>query len=347
MKKILLTMIGICLIMGMQAQTTKRLREYRNPQIEGLMKYAKSMGVDVWEFYSRNYRSMSFHVSEYNDSDPHDNPALLIDSIKSTFLGLADEATDKYLWEKDKEGRDSIYYTLTLGKYSNAGKIRESEMGKQTEFRFPAPEILTFKYIPYKRENIKEGERVSIGSADLHYQFYPDSIDREIEQVDMDELMEAVGKTFKREKVKFHTLQVEMNSGYNWRNRDEILDYAGYSQGEGCETTIRVYEAQPKEKAKKLLEEVRQALWDFIDQHPTCDYNIDMQEAFTQHWTSPIRVENDYKDIRDHFRIRIIYLEDMDAYSFLLLTSKGGIAIPTSWENLKSWKNGEKVYYKK
>ena len=93
MKKILLTMIGICLIMGMQAQTTKRLREYRNPQIDGLMKYAKSMGVDVWEFYSRNYRSMSFHVSEYNDSDPHDNPALLIDSIKSTFLGLADEAT--------------------------------------------------------------------------------------------------------------------------------------------------------------------------------------------------------------------------------------------------------------
>ena len=84
MKKILLTMIGICLIMGMQAQTTKRLREYRNPQIDGLMKYAKSMGVDVWEFYSRNYRSMSFHVSEYNDSDPHDNPALLIDSIKST-----------------------------------------------------------------------------------------------------------------------------------------------------------------------------------------------------------------------------------------------------------------------
>ena len=205
MKKILLTMIGMCLILGMQAQTTKRLREYRNPQIEGLMKYAKSMGVDVWEFYSRNYRSMSFHVSEYNDSDPHDNPALLIDSIKSTFLGLADEAADKYLWEKDKEGRDSIYYTLTLGKYSNAGKIRESEMGKQTEFRFPAPEILTFKYIPYKRENIKEGEHVSIGSADLHYQFYPDSIDRKIEQVEMDELMEAIGKVFKKEKVKYHT----------------------------------------------------------------------------------------------------------------------------------------------
>ena len=50
MKKTILTMIGICLIMGMQAQTTKRLREYRNPQIDGLMKYAKSMGVDVWEF---------------------------------------------------------------------------------------------------------------------------------------------------------------------------------------------------------------------------------------------------------------------------------------------------------
>lgn len=223
MKKTILTMIGICLIMGMQAQTTKRLREYRNPQIEGLLKYAKSMGVDVWEFYSRNYRSMSFHVSEYNDSDPHDNPALLIDSIKSTFLGLADEATDRYMWEKDREGRDSVYYTLTLGKYSNAS----SEMGRQTEFHYPAPEILTYKYTPYKRENVREGQRVSIGSADLHYQFYPDSIDREIEQVEMDELMEAIGKVFKKEKVKYHTLQVEMDSAYNWRNRDEILEYEG------------------------------------------------------------------------------------------------------------------------
>lgn len=340
MKKTILTMIGICLIMGMQAQTTKRLREYRNPQIDGLMKYAKSMGVDVWEFYSRNYRSMSFHVSEYNDSDPHDNPALLIDSIKSTFLGLADEATDRYMWEKDREGRDSVYYTLTLGKY------RSSEMGRQTEFHYPAPEILTYKYIPYKRENVREGQRVSIGSADLHYQFYPDSIDRKIEQVEMDELMEAIGKVFKKEKVKYHTLQVEMDSAYNWRNRDEILEYEGAVKGEACETTIRVYEAQPKDRAQELLEEVRQAVWEFIDQHPNCDYYIDMQEAFNRRWSSPIRVENMYKDIREQFRIRITYVEDLDAYSFFLITSKGGVAIPTSWENLKSWKNGAKVYRK-
>ena len=219
-------------------------------------------------------------------------------------------------------------------------------MGRQTEFHYPAPEILTFKYIPYKRENIKEGERVSIGSADLHYQFYPDSIDRKIEQVDMDELMEAVGKAFKKEKVKYHILQVEMDSAYNWRNRDEILEYSGYAKGEACETTIRVYDAQPKDKAKELLEEVRQAVWEFIDQHPNCDYYIDMQEAFNRRWSSPIRVENMYKDIREQFLIRITYVEDLDAYSFFLITSKGGVAIPTSWENLKSWKNGKKVYRK-
>ena len=124
------------------------------------------MGVDVWEFYSRNYRSMSFHVSVYNDSDPHDNPALLIDSIKSTFLGLADEATDKYLWEKDREGRDSVYYTLTLGKYSNARKIMDSEMGRQTEFHYPAPEILTYKYEPYKRENVRTISSIQTASIE-------------------------------------------------------------------------------------------------------------------------------------------------------------------------------------
>ena len=219
-------------------------------------------------------------------------------------------------------------------------------MGRQTEFHYPAPEILTYKYIPYKRENVREGQRVSIGSADLHYQFYPDSIDRKIEQVEMDELMEAIGKVFKKEKVKYHTLQVEMDSAYNWRNRDEILEYGGAAKGEACETTIRVYDAQPKDKAKELLEEVLQTVWEFIDQHPNCDYHIDMQEAFNRHWSSPIRVENMYKDVREQFRIRITYVEDLDAYSFFLITSKGGVAIPTSWENLKSWKNGAKVYRK-
>ena len=66
----------------------------------------------------------------------------------------------------------------------------------------------------------------------------------------MDGLMEAVGKAFK-EKVKFHTLQVEMNSGYNWRSRDEILDYARYSQVESCETTIGVYDRATQEKVKE------------------------------------------------------------------------------------------------
>ena len=119
----------------------------------------------------------------------------------------------------------------------------------------------------------------------------------------MDELMEAIGKVFKKEKVKYHTLQVEMDSAYNWRNRDEILEYEGAVKGEACETTIRVYDAQPKDKAKELLAEVRQAVWEFIDQHPNCDYHIDMQEAFNRRWSSPIRVENMYKDIREQFRI--------------------------------------------
>ena len=138
-----------------------------------------------------------------------------------------------------------------------------------------------------------------------------------------------------------------MDSAYNWRNRDEILEYSGYAKGEACETTIRVYDAQPKDKAKELLEEVLQTVWEFIDQHPNCDYHIDMQEAFNRHWSSPIRVENMYKDVREQFCIRITYVEDLDAYSFFLITSKGSVAIPTSWETLKSWKNGEKVYYKK
>ena len=43
MKKTLLTILCCCLTIGMQAQTTKLLREYQNPKIEGLLNYADEL----------------------------------------------------------------------------------------------------------------------------------------------------------------------------------------------------------------------------------------------------------------------------------------------------------------
>ena len=41
----------------------------------------------------------------------------------------------------------------------------------------------------------------------------------------MRELMKIVGKVLKKNKVKYRTLHMEMDSTYDYRNNEEILDY--------------------------------------------------------------------------------------------------------------------------
>ena len=67
MKKTLLIILCCCLTIGMQAQTTKLLREYQNPKIEGLLNYAESLGREVTVIHTGEDKHMSFSVEMYND----------------------------------------------------------------------------------------------------------------------------------------------------------------------------------------------------------------------------------------------------------------------------------------
>ena len=115
MKKTLLIILCCCLTIGMQAQTTKLLREYQNPKIEGLLNYAESLGREVTVVHTGEYKRMSFFVERYNDfrykiegrdidDDLHGKlnqeydererkSVLLMDSIRNTFSALLDEAS--------------------------------------------------------------------------------------------------------------------------------------------------------------------------------------------------------------------------------------------------------------
>ena len=61
MKYFLLSVVCLCFTIGVQAQTAKFIREYRNPKIEGLLNYAESLGREV------TYAIFSL-VSSINDS---------------------------------------------------------------------------------------------------------------------------------------------------------------------------------------------------------------------------------------------------------------------------------------
>ena len=167
MKKTLLTILCCCLTIGMQAQTTKLLREYQNPKIEGLLNYAESLGREIRVIHTGEDKHMSFSVEMYNDfrykiegkdiddelhkkqnqeyDERERKSALLIDSIRNTFLGLLDDASKSYMWEYHQGGVDSMYFTLALGKNSK-GEVKEKQKNCRQE---PALPLYILRRLPH------------------------------------------------------------------------------------------------------------------------------------------------------------------------------------------------------
>ena len=364
MKKTLLTILCCCLTIGMQAQTTKLLRKYQNPKIEGLLNYAESLGREVTIVHTGEDRYVDFSVEMYNDVRyPVDeqNPdretyerwnrehyerraksALLIDSIRNTFIGLLDDAKKSYMWDYHQEGVDSMYYTVALGKY-NKGEVKEhqrKDRERELEYSF-APEILTFRFYQDAPRYIQKDAPSSKGIGELFYKYQPEVSDSNEVEVDMMELMKEVGKVLKKNKVKYRTLQTEIDSTYDWNNREIITSY---SRRAGT-TTSRVYDSRCKEETNKILEEIKAVVWDYLDKHPHADFTFINRKNAPQLNPMAIRVYKGDEESIELFNVYVQYLDRRNEYCFLISTSKGNYVLPAGWGRLKRWKNGEKKYY--
>ena len=364
MKKTLLIILCCYLTIGMQAQTTKLLREYQNPKIEGLLNYAESLGREVTIVHTGEDRYVDFSVEMYNDVRyPVDeqNPdretyerwnrehyerraksALLIDSIRNTFIGLLDDANKSYMWDYHHDGVDSMYYTVALGKY-NKGEVKEhqrKDRERELEYSF-APEILTFRFYQDAPRYIQKDAPSSKGLGELFYKYQPEVSDSNEVEVDMTELMKEVGKVLKKNKVKYRTLQTEIDSTYDWNDREIITSY---SRRAGT-TTSRVYDSRCKEETNKILEEIKAVVWNYLDKHPHADFTFINRKNAPQLNPMAIRVYKGDEESTELFNVYVQYLDRRNEYCFLISTSKGNYVLPAGWGRLKSWKNGAKKYY--
>ena len=364
MKKFLLTVLCFCLTIGMQAQTTKLLREYQNPKIEGLLNYAESLGREVTVVHTGEYKRMSFFVERYNDfrykiegrdmdDDLHEKlnqeydererkSVLLMDSIRNTFSALLDDASMSYVWEVHEGGVDSMYFTVALGSYSNS-KVKErrrEDREGELEYSF-APEILAFRFYQDAPRYIRKDAPSSKGLGELFYKYQPEVSDSNEVEVDMTELMKEVGKVLKKNKVKYRTLQTEIDSTYDWNDREIITSY---SRRAGT-TTSRVYDSRCKEETNKILEEIKAVVWNYLDKHPHADFTFINRKNAPQLNPMAIRVYKGDEESTELFNVYVQYLDRRNEYCFLISTSKGNYVLPAGWGRLKSWKNGAKKYY--
>lgn len=372
MKKIIITFIIMLLTLGIHAQTSVELRTYQNPKIEELLKYAESMGKEVSVLYTINHKSITFSVNQYTDfsytmtgdskedarrekmnkefNEKRVKEALLIDSIRNTFMKLGDEVDGCHMWEYHQDGVDSIDYKMTLGAYSNKREVILDEWTDiEKKIAWPGREVITFYYKPDAPESISNEYHTNKGFGSFQYQVYVDSIILNYEQIDTKEYVKVLGNVMKKNGLIYHKLHVEMDSTYDWKKRKEIIDYSGYTKGEQCLSDIRIYESVPKEKGQEVLKELIDATWGFMDKHPTADLSMMTGHLFKKKgWNSPIIISNDYKkEGRESCSLQIIYLDDKNEYCFLIYDVKGSRVLPKDWQTLKSWVNGKAVYEKR
>ena len=102
MKKTMITLWGMIGCLAMNAQPTAELRSHRNPAVEGLMEYARSLDYYVGYAYD-DYSGQNILLSLYPSNDNAEKTHLLLDSIRHTCEVLSVSAKESNMWELHQE----------------------------------------------------------------------------------------------------------------------------------------------------------------------------------------------------------------------------------------------------
>ena len=116
MKKTMITLWVMIGCLAMNAQPTAELRSHRNPAVEGLMEYARSLDYYVGYAYDE-YSGQNILLSLCPSNDNAEKTHLLLDSIRHTCEVLSVSAKESNMWELHQEGKDTIYYAITLSNH--------------------------------------------------------------------------------------------------------------------------------------------------------------------------------------------------------------------------------------
>lgn len=369
MKKLILTLCAILFTAGISAQETLQLRTHSNPKIEGLLKFADSLGIHIQKSsfdageHSQHARHISFSFPTYPltgdadidksrqrlnrmNSDHNAKMKLLTDSIRQTFIALSGNSQESHMWEYHQNGKDSMSYALAIGSFKNQRPI---EFKKQNSILFyAAPEVITFQY----HSDLSKDSGIQHHPIGYAFFTYSHTLEDNIQPsalFDTKAYWKTLKKIFDKEGVEKQRLRIYKDSTYTYnptewegvrRNRSSVKE------------EVMIYRMSSTLLANKIIREIVDATWAHLDKQPgviyrieeTADFNINglASGPVVDIGTLTTNRQEPYFDISTHTDSftgdhLIIVRESIGNWRFL----------PKGWEMLKSWKNGKKVYYKK
>ena len=376
MKKLILTLCAILFTAGISAQETLQLRTHSNPKIEGLLKFADSLGIHigkssfdngehsqharhVWFTYSiradKKYpltgdadKDKSSQRLNRNFSDQNANMKLLTDSIRQTFIELSGNSQESHMWEYHQDGKDSMSYALAIGSFKNQRPIEFKKYN--SSLYYAAPEVITFQYhsdlsketdIPYS----------TIGYAFFTYFHTLEDNSQPSALFDTKAYWKTLKKIFDKEGVEKQRLRIYKDSTYTY-NPTEVWKGVVNGKGISIKQEIMIYRMQSTSLADKIIREIVDATWAHLDKQPGVIYSIEEAAGFNIRgaiYSTVVDIGSYDPDSQEpHFHISINTDSFTGDHLIFVRESIGRWRfLPKGWEMLKSWKNGKKVYYKK
>ena len=196
MKKTMITLWVMIGCLAMNAQPTAELRSHRNPAVEGLMEYARSLDYYVGYAYD-DYSGQNILLSLYPSNDNAEKTHLLLDSIRHTCEVLSVSAKESNMWELHQEGKDTIYYAITLSNPQDAA------------------EKITFKYRSIARETTFPNDLIGFG--DFVYNYHTANIQRTRNaSYDLPAYWKTIKEVFSRDGVVVHAFTISNDSTHNF-----------------------------------------------------------------------------------------------------------------------------------
>lgn len=378
MKKLILTLCAILFTAGISAQETLQLRTHSNPKIEGLLKFADSLGIHIQKSsfdggeHSQHARQVEFIYSIRGDkkypltgdankdkssqrlnrnfSDRNAKMKLLTDSIRQTFIELSGNSQESHMWEYHQNGKDSMSYALAIGSFKNQRPI---EFKKQNSILYyAAPEVITFQYhsdlsketdIPYS----------TIGYAFFTYFHTLEDNSQPSALFDTKAYWKTLKKIFDKEGVEKQRLRIYKDSTYTLNPTEWATEWEGVSRNRSSvKEEVMIYRMSSTLLANKIIREIVDATWAHLDKQPgviyrieeTADFNINglASGPVVDIGTLTTNRQEPYFDISTH-------TDSFTGDHLIIVRESIGNwrFLPKGWEMLKSWKNGKKVYYKK
>lgn len=307
------------------------------------------------------------HQWDSLDADYNRPYRLALDSIRRMFSALSSTAAESYMYEYHRNQQDSIEYSIAFDK-EVVDSASSRKVGNAVIFE-NMREVgrLHYQTIPHKMESL--GVTLWQCPASYWHCYYEDNpfTQEPLQPFDFETFQYLLQPVFeaavKKKGVKSYPIYWRHDKGYNdelyWKLGEEHeekatkglitkVTWSKDSVGEkhyGLTTGIHYFIPKDNEAiALELLHHVDSITFAYVNAHPEQFYFYQRYERYyTGSWgciVSGLLHRNNQPD----YALKLF--QDKEGFHIVSTTTLGELWIPVEWQKLKSWINGEKIYFK-